>query len=544
MVSLASRRACHDLRVSGSVIARARAALPTAAPWLLPTLAAAVDAIVFVAASPPVPDLYAALARESAAAHGVGLTYWFAWFGGAATPGSYSVLSPELSRVVGVQLLGALSTIAITVLTWVALRQAPHPVLATWAATLFGAASLWCGRVPFAAGTALAVAAAAALGYRRTTVAAALAALSALVSPVSGVFLGIGVFVLFVTIPDRRRQCLAVGIVLGATLAGLAAVFGAPGPQPFKVSLAISAVVAAVALLLARPPVALRTAIGLAAVLCLVLFVVPNGLGSNIARLPLFVLPVLALAYAPRFSAHSRTTLPVLALVAAVLPAGYLAVKQSVDDLRSAAQPSASADYYPSLTAALDRLEPELRTCRLEVLDGVTHAGSYLLLGHAMLARGWETQVDHDRNGVVLSDDLDADRYRRWLDDNAVCFVALPADPAVTGSEADLLRGDRPDFLVPAWQDDRWLLLRVEQPEHLVESPVRVVSSSQAELILDVPCACSFAVRVRYSRFLVADATGGNGTVRENASGWSTVTVPRPGRYELRGSLLAGLPGG
>jgi hypothetical protein len=61
---------------------------------------------------------------------------------------------------------------------------------------------------------------------------------------------------------------------------------------------------------------------------------------------------------------------------------------------------------------------------------------------------------------------------------------------------------------------------------------------------LDVPCACSFAVRVRYSRFLVADATGGNGTVRENASGWSTVTVPRPGRYELRGSLLAGLPGG
>src|SRR5206468_3296907 len=102
----------------------------------------------------------------SAAAHGVGLTYWFAWFGGAATPGAYSVLAPQLSRVVGVQVLGALSTVAITPLTWVALRRAPHPWAAAWAATLFGAASLWCGRIPFATGTALAVGAAAALTYR------------------------------------------------------------------------------------------------------------------------------------------------------------------------------------------------------------------------------------------------------------------------------------------------------------------------------------------------------------------------------------------
>src|SRR4051794_37290896 len=105
MVSLVETFACHDPRVSGPVIARARGALPTMLPWLLPTLAAAADVIVFVAVSPPVPDLYAALARESAAAHGVGLTYWFAWFGGAATPGSYSVLAPQLSRVVGVQVL-------------------------------------------------------------------------------------------------------------------------------------------------------------------------------------------------------------------------------------------------------------------------------------------------------------------------------------------------------------------------------------------------------------------------------------------------------
>src|SRR6476659_4311240 len=102
MLSLAGCCACHDLRVSGSVIARTRAVLPTTVPWLLPTLVAAVSAVVFVAVSPPVPDLYAALARESAAAHGVGLTYWFSWFGGAAPPGSYSVLAPELSRVLGV----------------------------------------------------------------------------------------------------------------------------------------------------------------------------------------------------------------------------------------------------------------------------------------------------------------------------------------------------------------------------------------------------------------------------------------------------------
>ena len=60
------------------------------------TLFAAVTAVAFVIVRPPVGDIFAARARQSAALHGVGERYWFSWFGGIV-PGHYSVLGPLLS---------------------------------------------------------------------------------------------------------------------------------------------------------------------------------------------------------------------------------------------------------------------------------------------------------------------------------------------------------------------------------------------------------------------------------------------------------------
>jgi hypothetical protein len=53
---------------------------------LAPTAFVLLNAIVFCLVRPDVPDLWAARARASAAEHGVGLTYWFSWFGGLTTP--------------------------------------------------------------------------------------------------------------------------------------------------------------------------------------------------------------------------------------------------------------------------------------------------------------------------------------------------------------------------------------------------------------------------------------------------------------------------
>src|ERR1700742_3152784 len=74
--------------------------------WWLAVAAGGLGALAFVIVSPAVGDVWAALARRSAALHGVGLTYWFAWFGGGATPGNYSVITPWLSTLIGATTLG------------------------------------------------------------------------------------------------------------------------------------------------------------------------------------------------------------------------------------------------------------------------------------------------------------------------------------------------------------------------------------------------------------------------------------------------------
>ena len=104
-------------------------------PWLAPSFPAALNAVAFWIIAPNVNDLFAAIARESAALHGVGLSYWFSWYGGGSTPGNYSVLTPYLSAAIGAVPLAAIATAGITPLAWIALRGTKHPVAGLWVAT-------------------------------------------------------------------------------------------------------------------------------------------------------------------------------------------------------------------------------------------------------------------------------------------------------------------------------------------------------------------------------------------------------------------------
>src|SRR4051794_41918021 len=63
-----------------------------------PTIFAALSGIAFVILRPGVNDLWAARARASAVEHGVGLTYWFSWFGGGGAPGDHSLPRPPTPR--------------------------------------------------------------------------------------------------------------------------------------------------------------------------------------------------------------------------------------------------------------------------------------------------------------------------------------------------------------------------------------------------------------------------------------------------------------
>lgn len=487
------------------------------------------NAVAFLIARPGVNDLWAARARASAVSNGVGLTYWFGWFAGGSTPGNYSVLTPWLSALISAELVGALSAVAICVLAPVLLRGTAHPIAGSAVATIAAGINLWSGRIPFLAGSAVAVGALIAVRARRPVLAAVLAVLSVLSSPVSGAFLGLGLAAAFVSVRDLRRISMTTigAIVVG--LGGVAIAFGNPGPQPFSRELCVEIVAAMILFLMARPPEQVRVAIWLSIITAAVLLVVPNGMGSNFGRLAWFCVPVAVVAMS------SRRLSVALLLVAPALIAG---AEGTVADVRDASARTASEAYYKPLADQFDRL-PRLQNYRVEVVAEGEHAAYDALLNHAMLARGWETQEDHALNSSVLDEALDPVTYKVWLDNNAVGYVALPAVLDATYPEYALVSSGKLSYLREIWRNEDWTLFEVINPSPVVGPPARLVAHTQSRLTIQVPSATTFSVRVRWSKYLHASERTGtyDATVIDDGTGWTRITTTGPGTYYLHGSL-------
>jgi hypothetical protein len=513
-------------------------------PWLAATVAAALNALAFALIAPNVNDIFAAVARESAALHGVGLKYWFSWFGGGSTPGSYSVLTPYLSAALGAVPLAALATAAITPAAWLALRDTPHPVAGLWVATATAALNLWSGRVPFALGCLFSVLVAIFLMRRRAWPAAVFAVLTVAASPVSAAFLGILLAGLFLARREWRHICLAVALPLGVALIAVATLFGQPGPEPFNFLQLLQLVACLALFLIASPPDWLKASIWLTLVAGPLLLVVPNGLGDNLLRFAWYCLPAVVVATSVR-------PLRVVGL-AVVLPLVF-STKQSVGDVFAGSSKTASPNYYTSLTRELDTLRTPLLSYRLEVVEDGTHTASYALLDHAMLARGYEYQEDNALNKVLSDPKLDATQYKLWLDNNAVGFVAISSTHRKMSPEYALVSEHRPAYLVPEWFDDKWTVYRVQDANAIVKAPVTVTAFSQAKLVLRVPCACKFTVRLHNPENLRAVLTPPARTaaakhtetvrakLQDDGFGWTTMTTPKPGVYTLSGNSTAGI---
>jgi hypothetical protein len=515
----ATRRVPQPLRLLGALHP---AAYPIA-------VAAALNAAAFLVLRPDVNDLWAARARASAVQHGVGLTYWFSWFGGGSTPGNYSLLTPYVSAWTTAEVLGAVSAVAIPVLVAVLLRGTAHPVAGTALAAYTAGVNLWSGRVPFLFGMAFAVGVLIAVRHRAQVATILLTLLSIAASPVTGAFVAMGLSRVFVSHRDYRRiSAVAMGTA-GVGLITVGVIFGAPGPQPFSAALRVEIVTGLLLLLLPRPPVWLRTTIWLSLIAAVLLSVVPNGMGSNFARLVWFCLPVAVMAL-------SQFRVWILTLV--VLPLLVAGTTGTITDLRNAGKPISTVAYYRPLADKLDTIK-DLDRYRVEVVNHGAHAAYDALLGHAMLARGWVTQEVRALNAAVLSHSLDATTYKVWLDNNAVGYVALPAITVQHYWEYDLVLAGNLPYLKLIWQSDDWKLFRVVNPTPVVAAPAVIDTSSQSQMTVDVPCACDINIRVRWSKFLSAaePATGTAAQVSDDGSGWTRLTTRKPGIYVLRGTI-------
>ena len=225
-----------------------------------PALIAGLLATVYVIVSPPSLDLAAHLLRAQLfRSEGFGMwNNW--WYAGHNTLG-YSVLFPPISALLSPQLAAAIAATATAALFELLARRHFGPD-AWLGAAWFGAATatnLFTGRLAFAFGLLPAVATMLALQRRRPASAAALAALTALASPVAALFAALGgaAYAIGAYLRERSiRSTLPGAGVVAAALAPvlvLSVAFPEGGSEPFTFGTLAPVVAVAIAALFALP---------------------------------------------------------------------------------------------------------------------------------------------------------------------------------------------------------------------------------------------------------------------------------------------------
>jgi hypothetical protein len=492
---------------------------------------AAACAVAYLALDPPSADLAAQELRTALVEeHGLGV--WNgAWYAGHHTPG-YSVLFPPLAALLDPRVVGALAAVgaaaAFTALVGGARvgerRVGGRRLAALWfaAATV---TSLISGRLTFALGLALGLAGLLAADRERPAAAGVLAAVTSLASPVAGVFTGLAGGALVLTGAGPRRAAgLALGVGAAIPIGLLVLAFPEGGTHPFVSSsfwpaLAATLLVAAVA-----PPQlrALRAGALLYALVLVAAFAIPSPLGGNAARLAaLFAAPLAALALWPR----RRVLLAVVAL-----PLLYLQWSAAVRDWSTASdEPSVDAAFHAPLIGFLERQGP----ARVEIPFTSHHWEAFHVARRFPLARGWERQLDRERNALFYADELDPDAYERWLRENGVRFVALPdtVDFDYAGEdEAALVRRGVP-FLREAWRGGAWRVYAVRPAPALADGPVQVTRLDAEGFALRAARPGVSTVRVRFTPYWAV--TRGAACVEPAPGDWTRVRVRRAGAIEV-----------
>ena len=465
-----------------------------------------------------------------------GLSLWtMRWYSGSALPG-YSVLYPPLAAVLGAGVVGVLSCVAIT---WCASGVLPdvgrrRAVLIGVGVAISVTQNLLIGQVPFLLGAAFALAAVrSVLSERSPWLTTTLAALCSLSSPLAGAFL-----LLIAPAIAVHRGTRAV-LPLGAALTGSAValvVGGASGPFPcpWQTFVGTAAFCLAILMIAPREQRAMRVFAAWYLPIAVAAFVVPNPIGGNVARLAKLVAIPLAMYYLDGRNVWRRVRTSAVTLLAIIWPSAAFASSL----VHGADDPS----RVPSFYAGIDRFlaaRPQLTSGRLEIPFTREHWESYFVARHFSIARGWERQSDLLYNSVLYHR-LTPDRYRAWLDDNAVSAVALPRAPLDEGgiAEAELLRHP-PKYLVPVWHNAHWRVWRVAHPTPLVSGPARLVDQDPAALTVRFSAPGTAVVRVRASNLWISEVPGV--CVGRTSRDWLRVTSPGAGDVPLKASLTAQL---
>jgi hypothetical protein len=504
---------------------------------LAPTLISAALAVLYVLIKPRSPDLAAHIFRSDLFAR-EGFTIWNGqWYGGHHTP-AYSILSPPLGHYLGPQLMGALSAVAATACATAVARRHWGAEAARWGTLWFGFGfGLWLftNRLPFMLGVAFGAAAILALQRDRRMLAPLLAVLSAISSPVAGLFLAMGGVAYALAargegVPIKRADgaALAVAGLLPPVLLTLAFPEGGYAPFPFSAYVPIPLFALLCLIALPKSERTLRTAAVLYAAGSTLALAVPTAMGGNAVRLGALIGgPIIACALAAR-GVRMRPIVPV------VLVLGALAVWQvspaARDMYKAATDPVADASYFDPVREYF-RLLPDQR--RVEIPFTLGHWEGAEVASEAPLARGWLRQLDTGLHPIFYKGGLNQLTYASWLSENAVRYVALPdAKPDRSAyRETGLIASNLPYLRLRA-RFDHWRIYEVTLPAPFVISEkgsnIALEQLGSDQVLLRVKKPGTALVRVRWTPYWLA-----KGGCVERADEWTRVTAHREGFLRL-----------
>ncbi len=495
-------------------------------------------AVAYLIAAPPSADLAAASYRSNLFSR-VGFTLWDnSWYGGHHLL-AYSVLAPGLGALLGPQPLAAISMVIATAL-FALLIDGRFPARATRIAGIFFAlgasVELLSNRVPFDLGLAVGLTALLLAQRGRLWAALPLSVLTSLASPVAGAFLALA-FVAWMLTGPRRAWRAALIIAALAPIGLLTLAFPEGGAQPFVASAfypALAAVILVGALIPAEQRL-LRSGTLLYAIALAGSYLLPTAVGGNADRLGALVggpLAACVLGGATRGSTRRR-----LLIVLAPFLFYWQANAPVADFAAAAGAPSVHAAYYTPLLGELHALGVGYgaRPTRIEVVATADHWEGRFVAPHVMIARGWERQLDIYRNGLFYkkSKPLTAARYRAWLSQNAISYIALP-DARLDYSahaESRLLRSALPTYLREIWRSTHWRLFAVLDASPLASPPGVLDSATSDSLTLYAPRPGDYTIRVRFTPYWAI--AGGSGCVARTPADWTEVQARRAGSLHV-----------
>ncbi len=529
----------------GSPEAAAPALLRRIAPAkgvLAALLTAFVIAGSWLIVAPRSPDLAAQAYREQMFLRFGWMIWDNNWYGGHHMPG-YSLLYQPLGALLGMRTLGALAVLCsagiFAVIATISFGPKTTPASVFFAAAACG--DLWIGRLTFALGVTFALAAVLCLlrGRSRPLIVLAVlfSALSAASSPVAGLLLALA-GATDVLARHRLRPGLLLILPVLIVLLPLEGLFPEGGFEPFPASSLLASLAVALAFLYAVPARERLLRVGGALFVAIdLLCLLPTPMGSNVVRYAVLLAgPLLLCAYArtPR-RRPIAVSLACLAGIAFWVAWGPVTQTETVLN-----EPSTRASYYEPLERFLASLPAEPR--RIEVPFTRAHWDAAYLALHNVLARGWERQLEKRFDEPVEADPLRPSIYRRWLDANAVSYVALPDAPldGSSAGEARLIR-QKPRFLREVFKSAHWRVFAVADPTPLAEGPGRLIGLTHEDFVLRAKRRGAFLVRVHYTPYWTV--VDGAGSVREAHGDWTEVDVQRRGlvvvapRFTLAGVL-------